>query len=168
MLNSLVDKKDIIWISEYFPKPYEDFVGKVNIELDLPNYEKEAVLKGPTSVNTYDLAAKLDLASLKAEVNKIDINKLNTVPADLSKFSNIVNIDIAKNTEYDKLVTKVSTIHSSIFVFKTQYNTDKSGLEKKINDAGKKNPNISGLVKKKRFVMLRSLKLKLKYLVLLA
>ena len=120
MLNSLVDKKDIIWISEYFPKPYEDFVGKVNIELDLPNYEKEAVLKGPTSVNTYDLAAKLDLASLKAEVNKIDINKLNTVPADLSKFSNIVNIDIAKNTEYDKLVTKVSTIHSSIFVLKTQ------------------------------------------------
>ena len=150
MLNSLVDKKDIIWISEYFPKPYEDFVGKVNIELDLPNYEKEAVLKGLASVNTNDLAAKLDLASLKAEVNKIDINKLNTVPADLSKFSNIVNIDIAKNTEYDKLVTKVSTIHSSIFLLKTQYNTDKSGLEKKINDAGKKNPDISGLVKKKK------------------
>ena len=111
------------------------------------NYEKEAVLKGPTSVNTYDLAAKLDLASLKAEVNKIDINKLNTVPADLSKFSNIVNIDIAKNTEYDKLVTKVSTIHSSIFVLKTQYNTDKSGLEKKIDDADKKISDTSGLVK---------------------
>ena len=47
---------------------------------------------------------------------------------------------IVKKTEYDKLVTK--------FVLKTQYNTDKPGLEKKINDADKKIPDTSGLVKK--------------------
>ena len=35
-------------------------------------------------------------------------------------------------TVYDKLVTKVNTINTSGFVLKTQYNTDKSGLEKKM------------------------------------
>ena len=36
-----------------------------------------------------------------------------------------------KKTVYDILVTKVNTINASGFVLKTQYNTDKSGLEKK-------------------------------------
>ena len=52
-----------------------------------------------------------------------------------------------KKTVYDKLVTKVNTINASGFVLKTQYNTDKSGLEKK-NEADKKIPNIAGLLKK--------------------
>ena len=56
------------------------------------------------------------------------------MPIDLSKLNNVVNNDAVKKnkkTVYDKLVTKVNTINTSGFVLKTQYNTDKSGLEKK-------------------------------------
>ena len=48
---------------------------------------------------------------------------------------------------YDKVVAKVNAIDNSGFVLKTQYNTDKSGLEKKIDDADKKISDTSGLVK---------------------
>ena len=51
---------------------------------------------------------------------------------------------------YDNLVAKVSNIDTSGFVVKTKYDTDKSSLEKKINDADKNIPSTSGLVKKNR------------------
>ena len=63
------------------------------------------------------------------------------VPTDLSKFSNVVKNDVVKKTDYDKLVAKVNNIDTSGFVFKTKYDADKSELEKK-------NPDISGLVKR--------------------
>ena len=40
---------------------------------------------------------------------------------------------------YDKLAGKVNNIDTSEFVLKTKYYTDKSDLEKKINDADIKN-----------------------------
>ena len=52
-----------------------------------------------------------------------------------------------KITEYDKLVAKVNAIDTSGFFLKTQDDTDKSNLEKKLNDADKKISDI-GLVKK--------------------
>ena len=42
---------------------------------------------------------------------------------------------------YDKLVTKVNVIDTSWLVLKTKYDTDKSYLENKISDAGKKIPD---------------------------
>ena len=51
---------------------------------------------------------------------------------------------------YDKFLAKVNNIDTTGFVLKTKYDTDKSDLEKKISYADKKNPNISGLVKKKK------------------
>ena len=51
-----------------------------------------------------------------------------------------------KKTLYDKLVTKVNSIATSGFVWKTKYDTDKSDLERKISDAGQKIPYTSGLV----------------------
>ena len=64
--------------------------------------------------------------------------------------------------------TKVDIIGTSGFVLKTQYNTDKSGLEKKVNDADKKIPNTNGLAKTEQIIMLRSLTWMVKYLALLA
>ena len=43
-----------------------------------------------------NLASKSDLVSLKAEIDKIDVGKLNTVSVDLSKLSNIVNNEVVK------------------------------------------------------------------------
>ena len=43
-----------------------------------------------------NLASKSDLVSLKAEIDKIDVDKLNTVSVDLSKLRNIVNNEVVK------------------------------------------------------------------------
>ena len=44
------------------------------------------------------LVLKLNAAILKADVDKIDIDKLKTVPIDLSKVSNVINNDfVTKN-----------------------------------------------------------------------
>ena len=83
---------------------------------------------------------KKNLASLKTEVDKIDI--------DLAKLSNVVKNDVVKKTEHDKLVTKVDNIDTRNFVLKTKYEKDGSDLEKKISDVDKKIPNISNMVKK--------------------
>ena len=95
-------------------------------------------------------AAGVDTSNLAARSDKIDIDKLKTVPADLSKLRNVVDNDIVKKTVYDKLVTKTNVIDTSGFVLKTQYRTNKSGLEEKAHGAYKKISDTTGLVKKNR------------------
>ena len=56
----------------------------------------KANLKEAGSVNISNLTAKSDLAILKAELDKIDQNKLKTIPFDLSKLSTIVDNDVVK------------------------------------------------------------------------
>ena len=68
-------------------------------------------------VNSF--ALKSNLANLKAEVDKIDINNLTPVPNDLAKLSNVVKNDLVKKTEYNKLVSKVNGIDITGFVLKT-------------------------------------------------
>ena len=59
-------KKILYKMSQDFPKPYEPFGGNVKFELDLSSYAKKVELKNATGVNTSKLAAKSELASLKA------------------------------------------------------------------------------------------------------
>ena len=61
---------------------------------------------------------------------------------------------------YDKLVSAVNGVDVSEIVLKTQYNTDKSGLKKKIDNASKKISDTSELIKKKQTIILKSLRLK--------
>ena len=68
----------------------------MKVELDFSNYVTKADLKRVTAVDTSNLAAKSDLASLKVEIDEIDTRKLKNVPADLSKLSNVVNNDVVK------------------------------------------------------------------------
>ena len=72
------------------------------------------------------------MASLKTEVDKLDIDKLTPVPNNLAKLSNVVKNDVVKKTEYDKLVTEVDNIDTTVFVLKTKYDTNKLDLEKKL------------------------------------
>ena len=81
-------------------------------------------------VDTSRFALKTNLASLKTQVDKLDIDKLVPIPADLSKLSDVVKNDVVKKTVYDKLVGNVNNIDTSNFVLKTTYNTDKTELEK--------------------------------------
>ena len=86
-----------------------------------------------THVDVSSLALKSNLASLKTEVDILDIDKLTPVPNDLAKPSIVVKSDVVKITLYDKLVAKVTKIDTTGIVLKTTYDTDKSvlGAEKK-------------------------------------
>ena len=101
----------------------------------------KADIKNIIHVDTSNFASKANLANLKTEVNKLDIGKLKTVPANLSKLSNAIKNEVITKTEYNKLVNKINNIDTSGFILKTKYDADKLQLEKKI-------PDTSGLVKK--------------------
>ena len=113
-------------MSQYFPKPYEPFGGDINVKVDLSNYATKAGIKNISHVDTSSFALKSNLASLKTEVDKLDIDKLVPVPVDLSKLSDVVKNDVVKKAEYDKLVGKVDNIDTGAFVLKTKYGMDKS------------------------------------------
>ena len=101
-------------MSQYFPKLSEPFDGNINFKVDLSNYTTKTVIKNISHVDTSSFALKANLASLKTEVDKLDIDKLVPVPTDLSKLSNVVKNDVVKKTVYDKLVTKVNSIDTSV------------------------------------------------------
>ena len=134
-------------MSQYFP-PYRSSRGDIKVELDLNNYATKTDLKNVTHVDVSSFASKTNLASLKSEVDKIDADKLKTVPADLAKLSNVVKNDVVKKTEYKSLKTKVDSIDTTNFVLKTKYEKDGSGFEDKISKIDKKIPDVSILVKK--------------------
>ena len=54
-------------------------------------------------------ASKTNLAALKTELDKIDIDKLKTAPADLAKLTNAVENDLVKKTVYNTRVTSIET-----------------------------------------------------------
>ena len=127
-------------MSQYFPKPYEPFGGDINVKVDLSNYSTKTDIKNISHVDTSSLALKSNLAGLKTELDKLDIDKLVPVPVDLSKLSDVVKNDVVKKDVYDKLVTKVNNTDTSGLVKKTDQNTKITKREGKI-------PDTSGLVK---------------------
>ena len=90
-------KKTLYKMSQYFPKPYEPFGGDINVKVDLSNYATKTDIKNISHVDTSSFALKTNLASLKTEVDKLDIDKLVPVPIDLSKLSDVLKNDIVKN-----------------------------------------------------------------------
>ena len=98
--------------------------------MDLSNYAKKADIKNVTHVDTSTFALKTNLASLKTELDKLHIDKLVSVPVDLSKLSDVVKYDVVKKSVYDNFMAKVNNIDTSGFALKTKYDTDKLELEK--------------------------------------
>ena len=128
-------------MSQYFPKPFRSFGRNINVKVGLSNYATKTDLKIVTHVDTSSFALKANLANLKTEVNKLGINKLVPLSADLSKLNDVIKNDVVKKTVYDQLVAKVNNFDTSDFVLKTNYNADKTKLENKI-------PNSTDFVKK--------------------
>ena len=79
----------------YYPL-YKSSSNNVKVELDLTNYAAKADLKNITHVDVSSFASKTDLAALKTEVDKIDIEKLKTAPVNLVKLTNAVENDLVK------------------------------------------------------------------------
>ena len=87
-------------MSQYFEpyEPYEPFGRDISVKVDLSNDATKTDLKNATGIAASKLAAKSDLASLKAEIDKLDIGKFIPVPVDLSKLSDVVKNDVVKKT----------------------------------------------------------------------
>ena len=87
-------------MSKFYPKLYEPFGRYINVTVDLSNYTTKTDLKNVTHNDTSSFALKTNLATLKTEFDKLDIDKLAPVPTDLSKLSNIIKNDVVKKTVY--------------------------------------------------------------------
>ena len=74
-------------MSKYFPKPFRSFGRNINVKVDLSNYATKTDIKNISHVGTSSFVLKTNLANLKAEVDKLDIDKLVPVPVDLNKLS---------------------------------------------------------------------------------
>ena len=148
---------------------YKSSSNNIKVELDLANYATKDDVKNITHLDVSSFASKTNLAALKTEVDKIDVDKLKTVPVDLTKLSNFVNNDIVKKTDYNTKVTSIETqiagltknmvdnladitklkaIDTNSFVLKTKLASDVTTLENKIDTVDKKIPDINGLATK--------------------
>ena len=81
-------------MSQYFPKLFRSFGRNIDVKIDLSNYATKTDLKNETNVDTLSFALKTNLANLKTEVDRLDIEKLVQVSVDLSKLSDIVKNDV--------------------------------------------------------------------------
>ena len=140
-------------MSQYFPS-YNNSSNNIKVELDLSNCAIKDDFKNITHVDVSSYATKSNLAALKTEVDKIDTDKLKTVPEDLAKLSNVVKNEVVKKTAYITLKNKVDAIDTSKFVSRTKFTTDANSLDDKIDKEDytdkvkKKIPDVSGLASK--------------------
>ena len=143
-------KRHCIKMSQYFPKPFNSHFGdSIKVKIDLSNYATKTDIKNISQVDTSSFALITNLANLKSEVDKLDIEKSAPVLVDLRKLSDVEKNDVAKKTVYDKLAAKVDNIDTSDFASKTKYHIDKTVLENKI-------PDVSNLVKKPKLAKLEN------------
>ena len=146
-------------MSEYFPEP-KSSEGRVKNELDLSNNEPKADLKNAAGVDTSQIAEKVDLASLKSYVGKLDIDKLENVPVNLNNLkSKVDKLDVDKLVPVPVDLTKVSDVVKNDVRKKDTYNAKLKNIEDKIPDITNLATNTTLNAKK-----IRS---KTKYLVLL-
>ena len=83
-------------MSKYYPKPYKPFGRGIKVKLDLSNYATKADIKNISHVDTSSFALKTNSATLKTEVDKLDIDKLVPVPVDLSKLSDALKNNVVR------------------------------------------------------------------------
>ena len=149
-------------MSQYFPKPYEAFRGDINVKVEISIYATKADIKNILHVVTSSFALKTNLANLKTEVDKLDIEKLVPAPIDLSKLSDFLKNDVIKKTNYKAKITEIENKIPDIsnLATKTSLNTvenkipDTSGLAKKtdcdakITEIEHKIPDVTNLATK--------------------
>ena len=114
----MINKKTKKQISQYFPER-KSLGGRVKFELDLSNYATKADVKYAAGVDTSKFAKRIDLASLKSNVDQLDFNKLKNVPNNLRNLkSKVDKLDgnklVPAPTELSKLsdvVTRYEMMH---------------------------------------------------------
>ena len=130
-------------MSTYYP-PYKSSSNNIKVELNLANYATKDDVKNITHVDVSSYASKNNLAALKTEVDKIDVDKLKTVPDDLAKLTYVVKNVTVKKTDFS----------ADNYVTRTKFSTDTNALDDKIDKVDKKIPDISGLATKSSVTVL--------------
>ena len=125
-------------MSTYYP-PYKISSSNIKVELDLTNYATKTDLKNITHTDVSSFASKTNSAALKTEVDKIDTDKLKTVPDDLAKLSNVVKNEIVKKTDFS----------ADDYVKKTKFSPDT-----KIDKVDKKVPGVCNVATKSSVTIL--------------
>ena len=121
-------------MSQYFPEP-KSLGGKVKVELDLSNYATKTDLKNATGIDTSSFAKKVDLANLKSNVDKLDIDKLKNVPTNLSNLkSKVDKLDVDKLVSVPVDLSKLSDAVKNDVVTKDVCNAKTKIIEDKISD----------------------------------
>ena len=87
--------KRVYYKTGYYP-PYKSSSNNIKVELYLTNYATKTDLKNLTHVDVSSFASKTNLAALKTEVDKKDVDKLKTTPVGLAKLTNAVEHDLVK------------------------------------------------------------------------
>ena len=87
--NSVVGLIKKIYLNKmsYFPEPYTPSKNKRKGGSDLSNYGTKSDLKGATGIDTSKTAKEVDLVNLKSNINKLNIDKSETITANLKKIS---------------------------------------------------------------------------------
>ena len=130
-------------MSQYFP-PYKSSSNNIKVELDLTNYATKTDLKNITHTDVSSFASTINLAVLKTKVDKIDVDKLKTVPDDLAKLSNVLKNEVVKKTDF----------RGDDYVKKTKFSGDINSLDDKIDKVDKKIPDVSSLETKRNVTTL--------------
>ena len=150
--------KRVYYKMSYYPS-YKSSSNNIKVELDLTNYAAKTDLNNITGVDTSSFASKTNLAALKTDVDKIDVDILKAAPVDLAKLTNAVKNDVVKKTDYNAKVTsieaqiagltkntvdnladitKLKAIDTNSFVTRTKFSADTNTLDDKIDSVGKK------------------------------
>ena len=120
-------------MSEYFPDPKS--LREVKVELDLFNYAIKTDLKNATGIDTSSFVKKVDLASLKSNVDYLDIDKLKNLPTNLNNLkSKVDKLDVNKLIPVPVDLSKLSNVVKNDVVKKDVYNAKIKNIEDKIPD----------------------------------
>ena len=134
----------------HYSEPKRPIADKVKGVIDLPNQVTKKELKDATGTDTSNVASKKDFIFFKAEVDQLvinklvnistdlndlktkadglDVDKLETVPVDLKKFSDVVSKEV-----FNKLNAKLHDLENKIpdattLIHISQNKTDKQDL----------------------------------------
>ena len=122
-------------MTQYFPKPYEPFGGDINVKVDLSNYATKTDIKNISHIDTSSFALKSNLAGLKTEVDKLDVDKLKSLPNNLSNLKNEVDkLDVDKLVPVPVDLSELTNVVKNEVVKKTEYNAKIKNIEDKLPD----------------------------------
>ena len=119
-------------MSKYYPEPYESFGRDINVNVDLSNYAIKTDIKNVSHGDTLSFALKSNLASLRTEVDKLDIDKLKSLPNNLTNLkSKVDKLDTYKLVRILVDLSKLSNFVKNNVVKKTEYNAKIKNIEMK-------------------------------------